>query len=1169
MTMADAWVAPWLRRWLGGLLTGAVLIAAASGLVALLEPYVPQLVGLPPVYLLAVLPVAIGWGAGPGVTVAAASIAAFEFLFVPPRWSLAIADARYGVTLGFFLLTAVTVAWLAGRSRRDGQESVRLSQEQAGLRRVATLVANAAPPRDVFAAVSDEIARLLEPDLTTLVRFESDGSATFLAGGGWRGRGMHVGRSMPVPPSLVPLRDGEVVRIDDLRQRADMTETVERQGLLGVVGCPVVVEGRVWGAFGVGSRAGGFPAPTEQRLVDFTELIGTAIANVESRAQVTRLLDEQAALRRVATLVARGVPPEEVFSTVSDEIGRVLGADAALMLRLDADGGTSVVGEMGHRPDEMPIGSRWELDSRLAMAQALRTGRSARRDEYGGIPGEFADVVRRMQIRSSVAIPIVVEGRIWGALGVGTTRERIPADSEGRMAGFADLVGTAITNAESRAQVTRLLDVQAALHRVATLVASEAAPDEVIPAVSDEIRLVLDSDATLVTRVDPDGLCTIIAQHGPHPAELRVGERWAPDPGLAVAEATRTGRPAFRENYPGLGEAGEELIRTMGIQHSIALPIIVDGRVWGAVGIARTRDERFPPDVAQRVTGFAELLSTAIRNTENRAQTHRLLEEQAALRRVATVVARGAPAEEVFAAAADEVAGMLGADGAILYRLGREPGRVATLMGASGWEGCPVGAEFPTTPELVEVLEAGGTVRLDDIGVSPPAAAALEGSGIRAVVACAVTVEGRLWGVFTAGSRRGPLPGSAERRLVDFAELVGTAVANAESRAEVLRLLAEQRALSRVATLVATGPTPTAVSRAVAEEVRRLLGADDAGVCRYEPDGTAVLLVGIGDNLGRWQPGTRWPLDDVDSSSEVWRTGRSARFDADRWERASGPVAARLRQIGVHSVVASPVTVDGRLWGAVMAWSSGTSLPADTEQRMARFTDLVAMAIGNAENQAQLAASRTRVVAASDEARRRIERNLHDGAQQRIVALGLELRLAQDQVPEELPEVRAGIGRVADDLGDVLDELREMARGIHPAMLSEGGLRTALATLARRTPVPVELDIATDGRFPELVEVAAYYVVSESLTNAVKHAEASYVTVSLAAADGLLRLSVRDDGVGGADPRGGSGLIGLRDRVEALGGRIAVESPRGAGTSVLVTLPVDPSSVPLTVSPGT
>jgi GAF domain-containing protein len=1000
MRMADARVPPGLRRWLGGLLVGAVLIAAASGLITLLESFVPQLAGLPPVYLLAVLPVAIWWGAGPGISVAVASVAAFAYLFVPPRGSFAITNPEYGITLVFFLLVAVAVAWLAVRSRREEQEYARLSQEQAGLRRVATLVAGAAKPREVFAAVSDEIARLLEPDLTTLVRFEPDGTATFLAGGGWRGKGMHVGRIVPVPASLVPLRDGNVVRIDDLRQRPDMTETVEKQGLLGVVGCPVVVEGRVWGAFGVGSRAGPFPASTEQRLVDFTELIAAAIANAESRGEITRLLDEQAALRQVATLVARGVAPEDVFTRVADEIGRVLGADTALMLRLDADGGTSVVGETGHRADEMPVGSRWELDPQLAMAQALRTGRSARRDDYRGVPGEFADVVRRMQIRSSVAIPIVVEGRIWGALGVGTRRERLPADSEGRMAGFADLVGTAIANAESRAQVDRLL------------------------------------------------------------------------------------------------------------------------------------------------------------------------EEQAALRRVAVLVARGTSAQEVFAAAADEVAEILGVDVAVLLRFEGE-GATATFAGLSGWENGPVGQRILPNAALTELARRGETIRLDDISVVPEAVVAARGSGMRAAVGCPVTVEGRLWGLFVAGSRSGPLPVGTERRLADFAELIGTAIANTESRSEILRLLTEQRALQRVATLVATGPSSTEVSRAVAEEVRGLLGVDDAGVCRYEPDGTAVLIVGIGDNLGRWRPGTRWSLDDVASSSEVWRTGRSARFDADRWERAGGPIAAQLRRMRVHSVVASPVTVEGRLWGAVMAWSSGISLPADTEERMARFTDLVAMAIGNAENQAQLAASRTRVVAASDEARRRIERDLHDGAQQRIVALGLELRLAQAGVPEELTEVRAGIGRVADALGDVLDELREMARGIHPAMLSEGGLRPALGTLARRASVPVELHIATDARFPELVEVAAYYVVSESLANAAKYAKASHIGVSVVERDGVLQLAVRDDGVGGADPRCGSGLIGLRDRVEALGGRIDVDSPRGAGTTVLVTLPVDAGSSPLNASLGT
>jgi signal transduction histidine kinase len=529
------------------------------------------------------------------------------------------------------------------------------------------------------------------------------------------------------------------------------------------------------------------------------------------------------------------------------------------------------------------------------------------------------------------------------------------------------------------------------------------------------------------------------------------------------------------------------------------------------------------------------------------------------------VVAHGASGQEVFAAAADEIARLLGVDVAMLYRLEGEP-VTATLMGLSGWEGGPLGESFPTNSEGVEVVRRGDPLRVDDIGTMPEAALSLEGSGIRSLVVSGSVVEGRLWAVFVVGSRAGPLPSGTEQRLASFAELVGTAIGNTESRAEILRLLAEQDALRRVATLVATGASPAEVSRTVAEEVRGLLGVDDAGVCRYEPDGTAVLLVGLGGTLGQWPEGTRWKLDDVASSSEVWRTGRSARIDSERWERAPGPVAAQLRRQGVRSVAAGPVVVDGRLWGAVMAWSNRASLPPDTEQRMARFTELVAMAIGNAESRAELAASRARIVAASDEACRRIERDLHDGAQQRLVSLGLELRLAQASVPGDLPGVRAAIGRVADDLGAVLDELREMARGIHPPMLAEGGLRPALRSLARRASLPVELNLATDARFAQPVEVAAYYVVSEALANAAKHADASYVDVTLAEVDGVLQLSVRDDGVGGADSRGGSGLIGLRDRVEALGGTIAVESPQGGGTTVLVTLPADPGRGPVSAA---
>jgi signal transduction histidine kinase len=233
-------------------------------------------------------------------------------------------------------------------------------------------------------------------------------------------------------------------------------------------------------------------------------------------------------------------------------------------------------------------------------------------------------------------------------------------------------------------------------------------------------------------------------------------------------------------------------------------------------------------------------------------------------------------------------------------------------------------------------------------------------------------------------------------------------------------------------------------------------------------------------------------------------------------------------------------------------------LAHDTESRLTGFTELVATAVANAESRSELAASRARIVAASDETRRRVERDLHDGAQQRLVTLGLSLRSAQAELPHDLEEIHAELSHVGTGLTAVLDELREISRGIHPAILSEGGLAPALKTLARRSPTPVALDVRVDGRLPDGVEVCAYYVVSEMLTNTAKHAQASAVHVDVARADGVLHVVVRDDGVGGADPRRGSGLVGLRDRVEALGGSIAFGSAKGAGTVVEVQLPLTP-----------
>jgi signal transduction histidine kinase len=254
-----------------------------------------------------------------------------------------------------------------------------------------------------------------------------------------------------------------------------------------------------------------------------------------------------------------------------------------------------------------------------------------------------------------------------------------------------------------------------------------------------------------------------------------------------------------------------------------------------------------------------------------------------------------------------------------------------------------------------------------------------------------------------------------------------------------------------------------------------------------------------------------------------------------------------------------PVHVHGRLWGMIAVGSGQGPLPADTEQRMTEFTELVATAVANAQSRAELITSRARIVAASDEVRRRIERDLHDGAQQRLIALALRLRMAAEPSTER-GEPRTEMTDAAAELMGVVDELREISRGIHPTILSKAGLRPALRALGRRSVVPVELDVRVDGRLSEPVEVGIYYVVSEMLANAEKHARASVVEVSAEAADGMLRVRVRDDGIGGADPVRGSGLLGLKDRIEALGGTFSVHSPLGRGTTVICEVPVTADS---------
>jgi PAS domain S-box-containing protein len=415
-----------------------------------------------------------------------------------------------------------------------------------------------------------------------------------------------------------------------------------------------------------------------------------------------------------------------------------------------------------------------------------------------------------------------------------------------------------------------------------------------------------------------------------------------------------------------------------------------------------------------------------------------------------------------------------------------------------------------------------------------------------------------------------------ERRLISWANelypgdggevaylvTTGLDITERERKAAKLRSLAEeQAALRRVATLVASDAPPEHVLQTVTEEVCRLLGIPSAVLERFE-DATTATIVGRYSKHAPvgFEIGTVLRLEEGLSALRVLQTGAPARVES--YADLPGEVAARMHATGFRATVAVPISVAGRTWGALIAaLQEGESLPPETERRMEAFAELVALALASADARNQLAASRARIVEASDAARRRLERNLHDGAQQRLVALSLTLKLAQARLNDD-PDAAAAMLRTADaELSAALAELRELAHGLHPALLADRGLRPALAALAARAPFPVELGDVPTERLPEPVEAAVYYVASEALANAAKHAGATSATISVVRSEALVRVEIADDGRGGADPASGSGLRGLCDRVEALDGRLEIDSPAGHGTVMRAQLPVAPAAV--------
>jgi signal transduction histidine kinase len=527
----------------------------------------------------------------------------------------------------------------------------------------------------------------------------------------------------------------------------------------------------------------------------------------------------------------------------------------------------------------------------------------------------------------------------------------------------------------------------------------------------------------------------------------------------------------------------------------------------------------------------------------------RAAEEQAALRRVATLIAAGVADRELIIAVTHEIGRLFGADKANVMRWEVDSIRVLGDWSAGGsmLEQGRV-YEYGGDTITARVVESGGPGRVNsrsDLD-SDFARRRWEELGIEASIGAPIVLDGRVWGVVTASRRDAdnPFPPGAEHRLGDFAALVAQAIANAEARREMGALIAEQSALRRVATLVAGGRAEKEVLDVITFEVGSLFGASAVTFVRWEgvQDEVVVVADWSAEPSESVSPGAVEHPGPGSATLAVLETGLASRSEESIVERGS--------------TIAAPVISHAQLVGALTARRApGEPFPAGAEVRLRSFADLAGQSIANERAQEELRASRARIVRTADETRQRLERNLHDGAQQRLVSVSIALRLALAKFPLA-DEVRGLMASASEELTLALAELRDLARGLHPSILTDLGLGPALESLARRTPIPCDVVNEIGEKLPAQVEAAMYYVVAESLTNVAKYAQASRIDVHASCAGGVARVLVADDGIGGANPSEGSGLGGLHDRVEALDGRLVVESSEGEGTRVLAEIPV-------------
>src|SRR4051812_891003 len=861
-----------------------------------------------------------------------------------------------------------------------------LAEEQAALRHLATLVAYESSPDRLVAVVVEQVARVFDVPLVRLIRYEP--TAAVVVGGFSESddEPLPIGSrwQLDTPGLLATIRHtGHAARVEDYAQTpGDGAGLVGAAGMRSAVGTPIVVGGRVWGAIVLLSpRRASFPEDTGARLADFTDLVATALANAESRAALSRLADEQAALRRVATLVAREASPVELLAAVADEVARVVDVEAIGMLRFEPDGTATLVAQSDTPWDPPPLGTRFTLEGENVVSAVFRTREAARLDDWAKATGPVAAMARVLGIRSSVATPIVVEGQLWGTLiAVTSQSEPLPRETESRIEEFTELVATAIANAGARDELSRLVEEQAALRRVATLVAEGAAPTEVFDAVIAEVGQLLGAAQTGLARYENEHEISVLAIRGQSPEILRTDVRLPLDGDSVNARILRTGRSARLNFAEGGSGSIAEVLRRDNVNATVGAPIVVDGALWGMIGASWRGNDQPPANAEKRVEKFTQLVATAIANTESRAElaasearARALAGEQAALRRVATLVAKGASSDELFAAVAREVAGVIDVPLVALQRY--EPDRTFTMVGIAGETTFTVGSRWPVEDEGVAgmILATGRPARKQDYTTMPgPLGAAVREDGMISMVGVPIVVDGSIWGFMTGAAKQGaPIPAGTEEHFARFTELVATAIADRQARDRLAQLAYEQSALRRVATLVARAPASEQLFSTVAREVASVLDVPGVIVTRYDAEGTALTLgeafrpdlAGAERFLGI---GTPMPPDPGTLTALVFDTHDPARVDD--LSTSPGTVGAVARAAELGSGCAGPIVVNGAVWGKMCVFSrAGAVLPAGTEDRLHDFVELVATAIANYEVRAELAASEARARELADE----------------------------------------------------------------------------------------------------------------------------------------------------------------------------------------------------------